>query len=109
MAVTIKDVARAAQTSTATVSKVMNGSYSISEETALRVKKAMEELQKDSQLKKMMENNLGALFINQSWIDLYWTNGVPKGFEEWPSNSQYQKLIYVRENQKPLLLDSPGL
>ena len=44
MAVTIKDVARAAQTSTATVSKVMNGSYSISEETAMRVKKAMEEL-----------------------------------------------------------------
>ena len=38
MAVTIKDVARAAQTSTATVSKVMNGSYSISEETAMRVK-----------------------------------------------------------------------
>ena len=69
----------------------------------------MEELQKDSQLKKMMENNLGALFINQSWIDLYWTNGVPKGFEEWLSHSQYQKLIYVRENQKPLLLDSPGL
>ena len=73
------------------------------------LEKAMEELQKDSQLKKMMENNLGALFINQSWIDLYWTNGVPKGFEEWLSNSQYQKLIYVRENQKPLLLDSPGL
>ena len=69
----------------------------------------MEELQKDSQLKKMMENNLGALFINQSWIDLYWANGVPKGFEEWLSNNQYQKLIYVRENQKPLLLDSPGL
>lgn len=73
------------------------------------LEKAMEELQKDSQLKKMMENNLGALFINQSWIDLYWTNGVPKGFEEWLSNNQYQKLIYVRENQKPLLLDSPGL
>ena len=70
---------------------------------------SLKELEKDSQLKKMMENNLGALFINQSWIDLYWTNGVPKGFEEWLSNSQYQKLIYVRENQKPLLLDSPGL
>lgn len=70
---------------------------------------SLKELQKDSQLKKMMENNLGALFINQSWIDLYWTNGVPKGFEEWLSNNQYQKLIYVRENQKPLLLDSPGL
>ena len=43
MAVTIKDVARAAQTSTATVSKVMNGSYSISEETAMRVKKSWNE------------------------------------------------------------------
>lgn len=73
------------------------------------LEKAMEELQKDSQLKKMMENNLSGLFINQSWIDLYWTNGVPKGFEEWLSSSQYQKLIYVRENQKPLLLDSTGL
>ena len=44
MAATIKDVARLANTSTATVSKVMNGSYSISEETADRVKKAMEQL-----------------------------------------------------------------
>ena len=58
---------------------------------------------------KMIENYLCALFFNQSLIDLYWTNGVPKGFEEWLSNNQYQKLIYVRENQKPLLLDSPGL
>ena len=44
MAATIKDVARLANTSTATVSKVMNGSYSISEETTDRVKKAMEQL-----------------------------------------------------------------
>lgn len=73
------------------------------------LEKAMEELKKDRQLKKMMENSVGGLFINQSWIDLYWTDGIPKGFEEWLSNSQYQKLIYVRENQKPLLLDSSGL
>lgn len=44
MAVTIKDVAKRANTSTATVSKVMNGSYSISEETVERVKKVMKEL-----------------------------------------------------------------
>lgn len=44
MAATIKDVAKLAGTSTATVSKVMNGSYSISEETIERVKAAMEEL-----------------------------------------------------------------
>lgn len=44
MSVTIKDVAKAANTSTATVSKVLNGSYSISQETADRVRKVMEEL-----------------------------------------------------------------
>ena len=44
MGATIKDVAKLAGTSTATVSKVMNGSYSISQETADRVRKAMEEL-----------------------------------------------------------------
>lgn len=44
MAVTIKDVAKKAGTSTATVSKVMSGSYAISPETEARVKKAMEEL-----------------------------------------------------------------
>ena len=33
MSATIRDVARLAGTSTATVSKVMNGSYSISKET----------------------------------------------------------------------------
>lgn len=40
MAVTIKDVAKQAGVSTATVSKVMNGSYSISQETIDRVKRS---------------------------------------------------------------------
>lgn len=44
MAVMIKDVAKQAGVSTATVSKVMNGSYSISQETIDRVKKVMQEL-----------------------------------------------------------------
>ncbi len=44
MSVTIKDVAREAGVSTATVSKVMNGKPTISEETANRVKEVMERL-----------------------------------------------------------------
>lgn len=44
MSVTIKDVAARAGTSTTTVSKVMNGSYAISEATAERVWQAMKEL-----------------------------------------------------------------
>lgn len=44
MGVTIKDVAKAAETSISTVSKVINGHYSISEETADRVQKVIKEL-----------------------------------------------------------------
>lgn len=44
MSVTIKDVAREAGVSTATVSKVMNGKSTISEETANRVRLVMERL-----------------------------------------------------------------
>lgn len=44
MAVTIRDVAKLAGTSTATVSKVLNGSYSISQKTIDNVHRAMEEL-----------------------------------------------------------------
>lgn len=44
MAVTIKDVAKAAGTSISTVSKVINGHYSISEATAERVRVVMREL-----------------------------------------------------------------
>ena len=44
MGLTIKDVARAAGTSVSTVSKVINGHYSISEETRQRVLQVIEEL-----------------------------------------------------------------
>lgn len=44
MGVTIKDVAMAAGTSVSTVSKVINGHYSISEETAERVRNVIKEL-----------------------------------------------------------------
>lgn len=44
MGVTIKDVAKAAGTSVSTVSKVINGHYSISEETANRVRDVIKEL-----------------------------------------------------------------
>ena len=44
MSVTIRDVAKAAQTSAATVSKVMNGSGSISQATIDRVEQAMRDL-----------------------------------------------------------------
>ena len=51
MSVTIRDVAKAAQTSAATVSKVMNGSGSISQATIDRVEQAMRDLGYRSQCK----------------------------------------------------------
>ncbi len=44
MGVTIRDVAKAAGTSVSTVSKVINGHYSISEKTAEHVKQVMQEM-----------------------------------------------------------------
>ena len=44
MGVTIKDVAEAAGVSISTVSKVLNGHYSISEKTAERVRGIMREM-----------------------------------------------------------------
>ena len=44
MGVTIKDVAKAANVSVSTVSKVINHHYSISEETAQRVRQVMKDL-----------------------------------------------------------------
>jgi DNA-binding LacI/PurR family transcriptional regulator len=44
MAVTVKDVAKLAGVSTATVSRVYNNAPSISPETRLKVQKAIEEL-----------------------------------------------------------------
>ena len=44
MGVTIKDVAEAAGVSISTVSKVLNGHYSISEKTAQRVRGIMREM-----------------------------------------------------------------
>lgn len=44
MGVTIKDVAKAAGVSVSTVSKVINGHYSISEGTVLRVRRIMQEM-----------------------------------------------------------------
>lgn len=44
MAVTIRDVAKAAKVSVSTVSKVINGHYSISEETAERVRRVIKDM-----------------------------------------------------------------
>ena len=59
MGITIKDVAAAAGTSVSTVSKVINGHYSISEETAARVRRVMQERQRTELCQRHDQNDCG--------------------------------------------------
>jgi len=70
MAATIKDVAKLAGTSTATVSKVMNGSYSISKETIERVEQAMKELNyhPNMRARNFVKQSTGlVIFVTSLW------------------------------------------
>ncbi|MCR5772041.1 MAG: LacI family transcriptional regulator [Butyrivibrio sp.] len=72
MSVTIKDVAKKANTSIATVSKVMHGSYSISKETADRVNSVMEEL-------GYHPNQRARNFVSQSNHTIAFVTDIEKG------------------------------
>ncbi|MDO4333599.1 MAG: LacI family DNA-binding transcriptional regulator [Eubacteriales bacterium] len=72
MAATIRDVAKCAGVSIATVSKVMNGSYSISQETADRVKRVMEELNYHPNLRARN-------FVKQSSKTVIYVTALGKG------------------------------
>lgn len=72
MASTIRDVAERAGTSIATVSKVMNGSYSISQETADRVRRVMEELDYHPNLRARN-------FVKQSTKTVIFVTALEKG------------------------------
>ena len=50
-----------------------------------------------------------SIVINKSCIELYCTDGTPKGFDSWLSANQYESLIQVRWYQKVLPTDSVGL
>lgn len=72
MATTIKDVAKLAKTSTATVSKVINGSYSISEATVNRVQQAMKEL-------NYHKNSRAVNFAKQATRTIMFASSIEKG------------------------------
>lgn len=110
MSVTIKDVAKAANTSTATVSKVLNGSYSISQETADRVRKVMEELkyhpnQKARNLARLTNKTVvfvaelgkGAAFSNPHMFEMI------SGIESYLSEKGY--LLQIRSISKNEVAD----
>ena len=73
------------------------------------LEKAKSALEKDSQLQKLMAKSRMSIVIHKSCIELYCTDGTPKGFDSWLSANQYESLIQVRRYQKVLPTDSVGL
>lgn len=83
--------------------------YELCPASLKELEKAKSALEKDSQLQKLMEKSRMSLVINKSCIELYCTDGTPKGFDSWLSANQYENLIQVRRYQKVLPTDSVGL
>lgn len=108
MAITIKDVAKAANVSTATVSKVINGSPSISTKTVDNVKRIMKEL-------NYYPNSSAQNFARQSTRNIIFATGLKRntafenphmfeimsGVEKYLSNKNYtMSIININENQQ---------
>ena len=96
MAATIKDVAKLAETSTATVSKVMNGSYSISKETIKRVEWAMKELNYHPNMRArnfVRQSTRSVIFVTSLGRDAGFSNPhmfeIMAGLEEALSEKEY--------------------
>ncbi len=100
MTITIKDVAKKAGTSTATVSKVMNSSYSISQPTIDRVKAAMEELHYRPNLQARnfaRKSTQAVIFATQLGQNIGFTNPhmfeMMSGLEQALTNKGYTLIV----------------
>ncbi len=83
--------------------------YELCPASLKELEKAKSALEKDSQLQKLMAKSRMSIVIHKSCIELYCTDGTPKGFDSWLSANQYENLIQVRWYQKVLPTDSVGL
>lgn len=104
--VTIEDVAKKAETSIATVSRVLNNQTGFSEKTKQRVLAVVEELDYESNaiarsLKKQKTNTIGVLVPNVSSM---LSNEILNGIEEYASEHEYSVLTsYTYSDPKKVM------
>ena len=104
--ITIKDVAKKANVSIATVSRVLNNKTGYSEKTKLKVKKAIEELSYESNaiarsLKNKKTNTIGVLVPNVSSM---LSNEILSGIEEFAHTNDYSVLTsYTYSDPKKVI------
>lgn len=97
---TIKQVAKRAGVSTATVSRVLNGNYTVREKTAVKVREALKELNyqmngvaKSLKLQKSFTIALVIPFINSDYL-----MEIMNGIESIIHETNYTLSIYVTDN-----------
>jgi LacI family transcriptional regulator len=94
--VTVRDVARVANVSIATVSRVVNDRYGVNEGTAARVRAAIEELGYESSLvaRSLRSRRTHVLgFVTLEFVS--WTTEVLQGVTEAVRGSGYDLIVYV--------------
>jgi LacI family transcriptional regulator len=96
MPVRIQDVARAANVSTATVSRVLNGRYGVSAETVQRVHKIIDDLGYTSSLAaKSMRGRTNVIGVITFNLSLAFNIEVLRGIDEVVDQHGYDLLVYT--------------
>lgn len=102
MKVTIVEVAKAAKVSVATVSRVMNGNYPVSEKTRIKVMKAIEDLNfipnlQARELNQKVSSTIGV--IVPSVENMYFPE-IITGIEKYLKKKNYSMLLTCSKNSK---------
>ena len=108
MTIRIQDVARAANVSVSTVSRVLNGKYGVAPDTYQRVRKIIDELGYSSSLAaRSMRGRTNVIGVLTFILSLPFNTAVIRGIEEGAQAHGYDLLVYTcyRGNHK----DEPGL
>ena len=96
MTVRIQDVARVANVSIATVSRVLNGRYGVSAETVQRVHKVIDELGYTSSLAaKSMRGSTNVIGVITFNLSLPFNTEVLRGIDEVVDEHGYDLLVYT--------------
>lgn len=100
MKVTIKDVARKANCSVATISRVMNGNYPVKEETRQKVLKAIEALNyiPNMQAKELTKRTSNTIGIVSPSIDNMFFSEVIDGIQKEFKSSYYSIILTCSNN-----------
>ena len=90
-------------------SETVEVDYRLCKYSLKELEKAKSETEKNSEFTKLEQNAPIPIKITKGYLEFYCVKGKPKGFDNWLKKSEYQDMIVVKENQKPLNTDTAGL